>query len=77
RGMVELEDLTEEEDIGTVLGMIRLHRENTGSPVAAYILDTWTERSREFVKIISPAYRRVMELTRSGQIERVMEVVNG
>ncbi|WP_455382815.1 glutamate synthase large subunit [Salinispira pacifica] len=77
RGMVELEELEEEEDIETVRDLIRQHRELTGSPVAAYVLDTWHERRREFVKVIPPAYRRVMELQRTGQLERVMEVVNG
>ncbi len=76
-GMVELEELEDDEDIETVQELIREHSEFTGSPVAAYVLDTWDKRRGEFVKVIPPAYRRVMELQRTGQIERVMEVVNG
>jgi len=76
-GMVVLEDLAEEEDVQTVLDLVRMHRDFTGSPVASHILDTWKERRKEFVKVVAPAYKRVLELQRTGHTERLMEVVNG
>jgi len=72
-GMVELADL-EPEDEQTVRDLISQHYEHTGSSVARYVLDTWEERTPEFVRVISPAFKRVMELQReNGQ----KEVVHG
>jgi glutamate synthase (NADPH/NADH) large chain len=76
-GMVVLEEVRENEDIEKILELVGMHKELTDSPVAAYVLDTWERRQSEFVKVVSPAYQRVLELRRTGHTERLMEVVNG
>jgi glutamate synthase domain-containing protein 3 len=40
--------------------MIELHREYTGSPVAAAILDDWPVTLKQFVKVMPTDYKRVL-----------------
>jgi glutamate synthase (NADPH/NADH) large chain len=60
-GMVELERVEADEELGELLDMIGLHLKYTGSPVAQRVLDEW-ERilTREFVKVMPVDYRRVL-----------------
>ncbi|TVR04278.1 MAG: glutamate synthase large subunit [Spirochaetaceae bacterium] len=71
-GMVEL-TAVEDEDESTILDLIREHAILTGSTVAQYVLETWRDRRAEFVRVISPAYRRILEI----QQVRDKEVVHG
>ena len=58
--------------------LIRLHRELTGSPLAAEILERWNERLKLFVKIVPPEYRLAMERQEEGRrAEAYKEAVNG
>ena len=66
-GMVEMVRIEDDAEAAEVHELIRLHHEYTGSDVAAAILDTWEESVPKFHKIISPAYRRVLELQREKQ----------
>jgi glutamate synthase (NADPH/NADH) large chain len=59
-GTVDLETVAEDEDIVELREMIELHREYTGSPVAAKILDEWPMSLRQFVKIMPTDYKRVL-----------------
>ena len=58
--MVELEDL-DPADLELVRGMLRKHREHTGSGVADRILDDWTEQGRHFVKVIPSEYKKALQ----------------
>jgi glutamate synthase domain-containing protein 3 len=59
-GTVDLEAVEEDEDIVELREMIELHREYTGSPVAARILDEWPSSLSQFVKVMPTDYKRVL-----------------
>jgi glutamate synthase (NADPH/NADH) large chain len=59
-GTVDLEAVVEDDDIVELREMIELHREYTGSPVAAKILDEWPMSLKEFVKVMPTDYKRVL-----------------
>ncbi len=60
-GMVELEDVIDEEDIAELKALIAKHQDLTGSPVAAALLARWDEAQGEFVKVMPTDYKRVLE----------------
>jgi glutamate synthase (ferredoxin) len=59
-GMVELEPLTQAEDIALVRDLVERHARYTGSTCAAGILDRWREQQAQFVKITPKDYKRVL-----------------
>jgi glutamate synthase (NADPH) large chain len=59
-GTVDLEAVAEEEDVVELREMLELHREYTGSPVAAKILDDWPMSLQQFVKVMPTDYKRVL-----------------
>jgi glutamate synthase (NADPH/NADH) large chain len=59
-GTVDLEAVEEDDDIVELREMIELHREYTGSTVAARILDEWPASLRQFVKVMPTDYKRVL-----------------
>ncbi len=59
-GTVDLEAVAEDEDIVELREMLELHREYTGSPVAARILDEWPMSLKQFVKVMPTDYKRVL-----------------
>ena len=59
--MVELEDVTHEEDIDELKSLIEEHAKITGSTVAESILNNWDESLKEFVKVMPTDYKRVLE----------------
>ena len=74
-GMVEIVEL-DTEDEERLLAMVREHMQLTGSEVAQEILANWAEHRREFVRVISPTYRRILELRRERD-QLNQEVVHG
>jgi len=59
-GTVDLEAVVEDEDIVELREMIELHKQYTGSPVAAKILDEWPMSLQRFVKVMPTDYKRVL-----------------
>jgi len=59
-GMVELENLTEPDEIDTVRTMIQRHIEYTGSPLARGILAAWDESLPKFIKVMPIDYKRAL-----------------
>jgi glutamate synthase (NADPH/NADH) large chain len=59
-GTVDLEAVEEDEDIVELREMIELHKEYTGSTVAAKILDEWPMSLKQFVKVMPTDYKRVL-----------------
>jgi glutamate synthase (NADPH/NADH) large chain len=59
-GTVDLETVEEDEDIAELREMIELHKEYTGSTVAAAILDDWPNSLKQFVKVMPTDYKRVL-----------------
>ena len=68
-GMVELERVEEGDEVGELLDMIEDHLEYTGSPVAARILDNWSEVLGEFVKVMPTDYKRVLSERKTHEVE--------
>jgi glutamate synthase domain-containing protein 3 len=69
--MVELFSLAEQdsEEIGQVKALIEEHIKWTDSEMAKKIVADWDSEVKHFVKVISPAYRAV--------VEKKKEAVNG
>jgi len=60
-GMVELEKVDTEREIGLLLDMVDLHWKYTGSPVAQDVLADWDRIVRdEFVKVMPVDYKRAL-----------------
>ena len=66
--MVDAEPL-DANDHEWVFGIVMRHREETGSAVAARILGSWRQTSRDLVKVMPRDYRRVLEATVRAQEE--------
>ncbi|TWT47445.1 glutamate synthase-related protein [Botrimarina hoheduenensis] len=60
-GMVDLEEVRDEEDIAELHELIAAHQAATDSPVAADVLERWEEVLGEFVKVMPTDYKRVLE----------------
>ncbi|HIG15957.1 MAG TPA: hypothetical protein EYQ31_00885, partial [Candidatus Handelsmanbacteria bacterium] len=58
--MVDLLPLEEEEDIAEVRDLITRHVRFTQSALGQEILDHWSDRVKEFVKVLPRDYRRMM-----------------
>jgi len=62
---VDLEPLERDEDIAQVRGLLERHRELTGSPRAAWILDNWETTRPNFIKVFPHEYKRVLGVERA------------
>ena len=58
--MIDLDPLTDAEDVETVRSMIEAHWQHTGSPRARWMLDDWDTIRRLFVKVFPIEYRRAL-----------------
>jgi glutamate synthase domain-containing protein 3 len=65
--MVELESLSEPEDLELVRDLLIQHAGYTGSQVAARLLKDWDWALGRFVKVMPVDYRRVLEAQRSAE----------
>jgi glutamate synthase domain-containing protein 3 len=68
KASVDLEPLVSEEDVAEVRGLLERHRDFTGSPRAAWILEHWGDAQKRFIKVFPHEYKRVLG------VERVEEV---
>jgi glutamate synthase (NADPH) large chain len=79
-GMVEIMEL-ETEDDENLIELLNDHVTFTGSNRARTLLDNWATARHEFVRVISPQYRRILELHRErariNAREEDMEVIRG
>jgi glutamate synthase (NADPH/NADH) large chain len=66
-GMVEVVRIEGTEEAAEVRRLVERHFEYTGSDVAQRLLDDWEQNVGLFHKVISPAYRRVLELQKEKQ----------
>jgi glutamate synthase domain-containing protein 3 len=62
---VDLEPLATEADIAEVRRLLERHRDLTGSPRAAWILEHWADAQPRFIKVFPHEYRRVLGVPRS------------
>jgi glutamate synthase domain-containing protein 3 len=61
---VDLDPLEQEEDVALVRGLLERHRDATGSPRAAWILENWGEAQGRFIKVFPHEYKRVLGVAR-------------
>jgi glutamate synthase domain-containing protein 2/glutamate synthase domain-containing protein 3 len=61
---VDLEPLVLEEDAAEVRNLLERHRDLTGSPRAAWILEHWAEAQPCFIKVFPHEYKRVLGIPR-------------
>jgi glutamate synthase domain-containing protein 2/glutamate synthase domain-containing protein 1/glutamate synthase domain-containing protein 3 len=62
---VDLESLVADEDVALVRGLLERHRDLTGSPRAAWILEHWPEAQQRFIKVFPHEYKRVLGVPRA------------
>jgi glutamate synthase domain-containing protein 3 len=60
RDLVDLEPLEQDDDLETVLGLVRRHVEYTGSAPASRVLREWAVAVGQFVKVMPRDYKRVL-----------------
>jgi len=61
---VDLEPLVTDEDVAEVRSLLERHRDLTGSPRAAWILEHWAETQPQFIKVFPHEYKRVLGVER-------------
>jgi glutamate synthase (NADPH) large chain len=64
---VDLEPVTDVEDIATLRRLIEKHFQATGSPRAEWILENFADMLRQFVKVFPHEYKRVLEAMEANQ----------
>jgi glutamate synthase domain-containing protein 2/glutamate synthase domain-containing protein 1/glutamate synthase domain-containing protein 3 len=62
---VDLEPLISDADVSEVRGLLERHRDLTGSPRAAWILEHWADEQPRFVKVFPQEYKRVLGVPRA------------
>jgi glutamate synthase domain-containing protein 2/glutamate synthase domain-containing protein 1/glutamate synthase domain-containing protein 3 len=65
---VDLEPLVEPEDVSKVRGLLERHRDLTGSPRAAWVLEHWASAQPRFIKVFPHEYKRVLGVARVDSI---------
>ena len=61
---VDLEPLVLAEDLDKVRGLLERHRDLTGSPRAAWVLEHWADAQPRFIKVFPHEYKRVLGIDR-------------
>jgi glutamate synthase domain-containing protein 2/glutamate synthase domain-containing protein 1/glutamate synthase domain-containing protein 3 len=64
KSSVDLEPLETEVDISEVRALLERHRDYTGSPRAAWILEHWADAQPKFIKVFPHEYKRVLGVER-------------
>jgi glutamate synthase (NADPH/NADH) large chain len=64
KASVDLEPLELDGDVERVRGLLERHRDYTGSPRAAWILEHWAEAQARFIKVFPHEYKRVLGVVR-------------
>jgi glutamate synthase (NADPH) large chain len=59
--MVELSLVEDLSDVKELKELINKHLHYTGSPLAARIIENWTEYLQKFIKVIPYEYKKVLE----------------
>jgi glutamate synthase (NADPH) large chain len=66
RREVDLEPISDPQDLALLQHLIERHSEYTGSPQARWILDNWEKMLPKFIKVFPHEYKRVLGVPRSG-----------
>jgi glutamate synthase (NADPH) large chain len=62
---VDLEPLMLDKDVQEVRSLLERHRDLTGSPRAAWILEHWADAQQRFIKVFPHEYKRVLGVERA------------
>jgi glutamate synthase domain-containing protein 2/glutamate synthase domain-containing protein 1/glutamate synthase domain-containing protein 3 len=62
KASVDLEPLATQADVAEVRALLERHRDLTGSPRAAWILEHWTDAQPRFIKVFPHEYKRVLDV---------------
>tara|TARA_B100000678_G_C18227074_1_gene509295 strand:+ start:1037 stop:5593 length:4557 start_codon:yes stop_codon:yes gene_type:complete len=76
KGLVSLEEVSEEKDLKHLRRLIELHKNHTGSKNAERILSDWNSMISKFVKVMPEDYKRVLA-EREAQQEKKTVSANG
>jgi glutamate synthase domain-containing protein 2/glutamate synthase domain-containing protein 1/glutamate synthase domain-containing protein 3 len=68
KASVDLEPLTNPEDIEIIRSLLARHRDLTGSPRAAWVLEHWADAQPKFIKVFPHEYKRVLGVERASQV---------
>jgi glutamate synthase domain-containing protein 3 len=68
KASVDLEPLVSDEDVERVKTLLERHRDLTGSPRAAWILEHWADAQPRFIKIFPHEYKRVLGFPRTESV---------
>jgi glutamate synthase domain-containing protein 3 len=71
KASVDLEPLGSAQDVNIVRSLLERHRDYTGSPRAAWILEHWSEAQALFIKVFPHEYKRVLGVASSAATEAV------
>jgi glutamate synthase (NADPH/NADH) large chain len=66
--MVDLQQVSAD-DVDWLHGIVERHRDLTGSPRAAALLDDWAAQVGHFTKVMPQDFQRVLDATRRAQAE--------
>ena len=76
KASVDLEPLVSAEDVDIVRSLLERHRDYTGSPRAAWILEHWAEAQSQFIKVFPHEYKRVLGVASPAAVEPVANPVH-
>ncbi len=68
KASVDLEPLVEAADVERVQVMLERHRDCTGSPRAAWVLEHWADAQPRFIKVFPHEYKRVLGVARATSV---------
>jgi glutamate synthase domain-containing protein 2/glutamate synthase domain-containing protein 1/glutamate synthase domain-containing protein 3 len=68
KASVDLEPLVDAADVEQVRGLLERHRDLTGSPRAAWVLEHWADAQPNFIKVFPHEYKRVLGVARAKEV---------
>ncbi len=68
KASVDLEPLINSEDIEKIKALLARHRDLTGSPRAAWVLEHWADAQPKFIKVFPHEYKRVLGVERASAV---------
>jgi glutamate synthase domain-containing protein 3 len=69
KASVDLEPLVNSADVDQIRNLLERHRDLTGSPRAAWILEHWADAQPKFIKVFPHEYKRVLGVARAASPE--------
>jgi glutamate synthase domain-containing protein 2/glutamate synthase domain-containing protein 1/glutamate synthase domain-containing protein 3 len=74
KASVDLEPLVEPADVDRVRGLLERHRDLTGSPRAAWVLEHWADAQPRFIKVFPHEYKRVLGVAHAAAVPEAAHI---